>query len=78
MAFKWDITEGQTLRGDSTYYPNFNSLPEFRWLTNVNYVIAIGMVDGLKLDLGVKDEYDSEAIGENNNLKYFGNIVYEF
>jgi len=74
----WKISDGQTLSGDATYYPNFNDLPEFRLIANAAYTIAVGQIEGLGLKFGVKNEYNSETEGDNNNLKYYGNLAYEF
>ncbi len=78
VALVWRITEGQSFHLDTTYYPNFDDLPEFRLLSNANYSIGIGRIEGLNLKFGLKNDYDSVATGENNNLKYYGNLVYEF
>ena len=78
LLFVWRINGSQTLEGDTTYYPNFRRLPEFRLLSNASYSIGIGQIEGLSLKFGVKDEYNSETVGDNNNLKYLGNVVYEF
>lgn len=78
LALAWRISESQSFEADSTYYPNLEDLPEFRLLSNAAYKIGLGEIAGLSLKLGVKDEYNSETAGDNNNLKYYGNIVYEF
>lgn len=64
---------------------------EFRILANVAYQIAISPIDGLSLKFGLTDEYDESVntnlpvpnsnpprLQQKNNLKYFGNLVYEF
>ena len=78
LIAKWSPVDGQSVRADITYYPDFESLSEYRILANAAYVVAIAQVDGLSLKLGVKDEYDSSQPGDNNNLKYYGNLVYNF
>ena len=42
------------------------------------YSIAIAQLSGLSVQVGIKEEYDSDQPGENNNFKYFGNLVYNF
>ncbi|HKX46792.1 MAG TPA: DUF481 domain-containing protein [Planctomycetota bacterium] len=85
----WRPFEGHEFRFDVTYFPNLENLPEFRLLSNAAYQIAISPIDGLSLLFGLKDEYD-DAIdttlinpitglpNEKNNLKYFGQLVYDF
>lgn len=85
----WRPFEGHELRFDTTYFPNFQDLPQFRLLSNVAYQIAIAPIDGLGLVFGLTNEYDDAIddtainpvtgrLNEKNNLKYFGNVVYEF
>jgi putative salt-induced outer membrane protein YdiY len=88
LVAEWEYFKGQKLRADSTYYPNFSNNPEFRLLTNVAWVIGLGFIDGLSLEVGVKHELNTEAdnkinadTGEpfnENNVNYYGNIGYEF
>ena len=59
-------------------FPDFSDLPEFRLLANANYIVGITQLDGLSLKFGAKNEYDSNQPGDNNNLKYYANIVYDF
>lgn len=78
LVFGWTPLEGQKLTADVTYYPDFDNFSEYRILANAAYIIAITQLDGLSLKLGIKNEYDSAQPGDNNNLKYFGNLVYDF
>jgi len=78
VALEWKPADGQQLTADITYYPDFDDLGEFRALANTAYLIAITQMEGLSLKLGAKNEYDSNQPGDNNNLKYYGNLVYDF
>jgi putative salt-induced outer membrane protein YdiY len=78
LVLEWNPADGQQLTADITYYPDFDDLGEFRALANTAYLIAITQLDGLSLKLGAKNEYDSNQPGDNNNLKYYGNLVYDF
>lgn len=78
LVFSWNPLEGHEFSADVTYYPDFGDLPEFRLLANANYIVGITQLDGLSLKFGAKNEYDSNQPGENNNLKYYGNLVYDF
>ena len=78
LTANWTPFDGQSIRADITYYPDFDNFSQYRILANAAYIVAITQLDGLSLKLGVKDEYDSSQPGENNNLKYYGNLVYDF
>lgn len=78
LVLEWTPVEGQQLTADLTYYPDFDDLGEYRALANAAYTVAITQLDGLSLKLGIKNEYDSDQPGDNNNLKYYGNLVYDF
>ena len=78
LVFSWKPLEGHEFSADVTYYPDFSNLPEFRLLANANYIVGITQMDGLSLKFGAKNEYDSNQPGDNNNLKYYGNLVYDF
>lgn len=87
----WRPLEGHEFRADVTYFPDFKNTPEFRLLANAAYQIAITGIDGLNLQLGLTNEYDSSIdttqtvagitpprLQQKNNLKYFGQITYDF
>ena len=78
VVFSWKPLEGHEFTADATYYPNFSDLPEFRLLANAAYIVGITQLEGLSLKFGLKNEYDSNQPDMNNNLKYYGNLVYDF
>ena len=78
LVFSWKPLDGHEFSADVTYYPDFSNLPEFRLLANANYIVGITQLDGLSLKFGAKNEYDSNQPGDNNNLKYYANLVYDF
>ena len=78
LVFSWKPLPGHEFTADVTYYPDFSDLPEFRLLANANYIVGITQLDGLSLKFGAKNEYDSNQPGDNNNLKYYANVVYDF
>ena len=78
LAMTWKPLERHSLSADVTYYPDFSELPEFRLLANAGYTMGITQVEGLSLQIGAKNEYDSGQPDKNNNLKYYGNLVYDF
>jgi hypothetical protein len=79
LIFDWSFYEGQKLHVDTTYYPDFQNTPLLRLLTNVSWVIDLGFVEGLALDLGVRHELNTSLTGPGrNDVNYYGNIGYEF
>ena len=94
LVGSWKPFKGHELSADITYYPDFADLPRFRLLANAAYQIALAPIDGLALKFGVQNEYDSgintslpvpgsppapnQRFQKKNNLKYSGNLVYEF
>jgi len=78
VVFVWKPLEGHEFTADATYYPNFSDLPEFRLLANAAYIVGVTQIEGLSLKFGLKNEYDSDQPDMNNNLKYYGNLVYDF
>jgi hypothetical protein len=78
LTANWTPIAGQSVQADLTYYPDFENFSQYRILANAAYAVAIAQLDGLSLKVGVKNEYDSSQPGKNNNLKYYGNLVYDF
>ncbi|MCH2169927.1 DUF481 domain-containing protein [Myxococcota bacterium] len=78
LKLSWKPLKGHEFLADSTYFPDFDDLPEFRVLSNATYSVAIAGLKGLGVMVGLKNEYDSRQPDRNNNLKYFGNLVYDF
>jgi putative salt-induced outer membrane protein YdiY len=91
LVFAWRLLEGHTFTADLTYYPDLSQWSQYRLVGNAAYQIAITQIDGLSLKFGVNDEYNTTInttllvpgvvpprFQTRNNLKYFGNLVYEF
>jgi len=74
----WTPIDGHEFTADATYYPDFNDAPDFRLLANTAYTMSVTQIEGLSLKTGAKNEYDSGQPGKDNNLKYYGNLVYDF
>jgi len=86
MDLRWNIVEGQVFRADTYYYANIERWSGFRLISNAVYEISVGWIDGMALNAGLKNEYRHEVTppvapnlrNENNNLQYFGGLVYNF
>jgi hypothetical protein len=42
------------------------------------YQLRLGIVEGLSLKAGLRNEYVSSQPGDNNTLNYYGNLGYDF
>ncbi len=93
LSGSWRPFKGHEFTAGVTYFPDLIDWPEFRLLSLAAYQIAISPIDGLSLKFGMQDEYNSKTdttatvpgtntvpprLQQKNNLKYFGNLVYEF
>ena len=81
VEYAYQITENQSFELRNTTYPSIDPFfSEFRNVTEANYRIQIAAGDGLSLKLGIYNEYESETQDgiDNNDLKYFGALVYDF
>ncbi len=82
LILVWNVAEGQKFNARSTYYPNWNELPEFRLLSTASYEISLAFIQGLSFSIGLSSEYNDavdESEGFNkHNLRYLGNLNYEF
>lgn len=77
-SLSWKPFEGHKFSADATYYPDLADLSKFRFLSNAAYTVGITRLERLSLKLGAKNEYDSKQPNHNNNLKYYGNLLYDF
>lgn len=93
LSGSWRPFKGHEFTAGVTYFPDLMDWPEFRLLADAGYQIAISPIDGLSLKFGMQDEYNSTTdtsapvpgsntipprLQQKNNLKYYGNLVYEF
>lgn len=72
------ILEDTNLSTTHTYYPNFDDTPNFRLISDVELRADIGKTGGLTASVGIMNEYDSLAFGENNDLTYYLRFGYNF
>lgn len=76
----WKLNSWQVIRWATTLYPSVDDFGEFRSVSTAEWVIALTKADGLSFKLGVENEYESdvEAGTENNDLSYYGALVFDF
>lgn len=78
LDYRWNIDDAQKIVLNTTYFPNWKELPEFRMNSNAWYKLQLEIIDGLSLKVGLRNEYVSDQPGDNNTLNYYGNLVYDF
>ncbi|MEM7576661.1 MAG: DUF481 domain-containing protein [Planctomycetota bacterium] len=81
IDWDWAISETQGFTFYNYFYPSLDpAFSEFRNLTGAMYEVALAAGKGLKLQLGVENEYNSDVDGdfEENDLKYFGALAFDF
>ncbi|MCG2634525.1 MAG: DUF481 domain-containing protein [Gammaproteobacteria bacterium] len=72
LESRWQINPTQRLEFDTTAYPRLDDLGEFRNISTLDWLIEIDQNNGLRLKLGIKNEYESDPGGtsSSNDLKY--------
>jgi putative salt-induced outer membrane protein YdiY len=79
LEAKWHITPQQNVEFSSSFHPDLSDTPEFRTLTSLNWNIALLSMKGLGLKIGAVHEYESDTESMKNfDLRYYGNLSYDF
>ena len=79
-VIKWKLTERSAIVGDAVYYPSLEDSGEFRIESGLEWTYKLDLARGLSLRLGFENEYDSRTPADNgnNDVKYFGALVFDF
>jgi len=79
-VFKWDINKHHNLAASATFYPELERDGESRFNLTLDWVIDLPDASGLKLKLGLVNDYDSATTGDeqHNDLKYYTALVLAF
>ncbi|MCA9286988.1 MAG: DUF481 domain-containing protein [Phycisphaerales bacterium] len=74
------LNDRNKLYASATYYPDFSDVPEFRVEARAGWEIQLDESNGMFLNLGVEDRYDSNPGGdsENNDFAYFALLGWNF
>lgn len=77
---RWDIAENQGFEVSHRTFPSLSDGGEFRTFTTAAWNLAIDKDDGLSFTVSAIHEYLSEvdAGTENNDLKIFAGLAYDF
>ncbi|MEM8875036.1 MAG: DUF481 domain-containing protein [Planctomycetota bacterium] len=76
----WQVAENQKFTFSNTLFPSLEDFFENRNVTELSYTIDLDRGDGMQISFGVLNEYESstEGMTENNDLKYFAALGFEF
>jgi putative salt-induced outer membrane protein YdiY len=80
LEIEWVPADRQKLTAYNTFYPSLKHGGEFRNLSGVDWSLLISDGLGLSLNLGVKNEYESDVAAdtEKNDLVYHAALLYDF
>ena len=73
---RWQITERQELRFDSTAFPDLDDAGEFRVVSNAAWSLLVDEEMNLSLTVGARHEYQSQVDpgDDKNNLRIFAGL----
>ncbi len=76
----WRIAEGHKLTFSNVLFPSLTEAGEYRNLSNVDWKMSLSEEYGISLKFGVENEYISDVAEgtENNDLRYYSGISYDF
>jgi len=78
---EWDIDSNSSLSYYTFFYPSLEPFfSEFRNVSGLVYKISVDKSKGLSLSMGAENEYNSDVAPgtEENDLKYYAALVYDF
>jgi hypothetical protein len=76
----WTLSEKQTFSADSTWYPDYEDVSNYRVVTNASWNLQLESSGNLQFSLGLLHEYDSVVSEdvEKTNLQLTAGITYSF
>lgn len=77
---KWDISELQSIVFSTMYYPDFSTMPEFRWVNSAGWNCKLAADSPLALTAGIQHEYQSQVDPgqDKNDYRFFAGVDWEF
>ena len=82
LGLDWthQLNDRNKLYASATYYPDFSDMPEFRIEAKAGWEIKLDETNGMFLNLGIEDRYDSDPGGdsESNDVAYFALLGWNF
>ncbi len=80
METEWQPGERQKVTAYTRLFPDVSDLGEFRSVSGADYTVDVGDPGGIKLRVGIENEYDSDVAPDirQNDLKYYGSMLLGF
>lgn len=80
LSVLWTLSEKQTFSADSTWYPDYEDVSNYRVVTNASWNLQLESSGNLQFSLGLLHEYDSVVSEdvEKTNLQLTAGITYSF
>ena len=77
---EWQIAEKQSLKFDSTFFPDLSEIGEYRIVNNVAWAVLIDEKNKLSLTAGLAHEYQSQIDPgrQHNDLRLFAGVDWAF
>lgn len=67
----WTISENQSLKANTTFYPSLERNGEYRNITSLDWKIKVSdFYRGIALTTGINNEYDSQGLSDNSNYDF--------
>ncbi len=80
LNIEWQITQKQKLTFDSAYYPDLETLEEFRAVSALDWTILLDEEAAMNLIVGLRHEYQSQSDPgvKPNDLRVFVGLQFDF
>jgi putative salt-induced outer membrane protein YdiY len=80
LSLLWTLSEKQSFSADSTWYPDYEDVSNYRVVTNASWNLQLESSGNLQFSLGLLHEYDSVVSEdvEKTNLQLTAGITYSF
>ncbi len=82
LGLIWDykLSENTTLKAETTYYPSFDDIGEFRWNNRAGIEVVLDPETGMTMNTGFEHRHDSNAGAEikPNDIDYYMGVGWKF
>ena len=72
-----DIKNKHTIKGTNLFYPNLTNMGQYRNVSTFNWNIKLDYISGLGLQVGLRNEYDSNESGKKYDFDYYVSITWD-
>ena len=78
LDITWNLSDTDNVLLTNNYFHDLGNTSDLRLLTSLTWNVALAYLKGLGIQLGIDNEYDTRRITDENNLKYYANVTYDF